>query len=80
MQAATTSAARFLDKLVRDAPFEVTAVQVEGRLEFMADFETACDDRGIKIAVLPLKTPEMKGYVSYCAPFGRSVYSSGVLV
>ena len=75
--ATASSTARFLDKLVATAPFRIEAVQVDGGSEFMAEFETACRRKGITLAVLPPKSPKMKGYVSYCAPFGRSACSSG---
>ncbi len=66
--ATAASAARFLDKLVRQAPFTVEAVQAGGGSEFMAEFEAACADRDITLAVLPPKSPKQKGKVSYCAP------------
>ena len=56
--ATAASAARFLDKLVRQAPFSVEAVQVDGGSEFMAEFEAACGDRNITLAVLPPKSPK----------------------
>ena len=61
--ATASSAARFLDKLIRDAPFGITAVQVDGGSEFMAGSGAACRDRGITLAVLPPKSPEMNGRV-----------------
>ena len=39
------SAARFLDKLVAEAPFPVRAVQVDGGSEFKAGFEAAARRR-----------------------------------
>ena len=60
---AASSTACFLDNLVDTAPFRVEAVQVDGGSEFMAEFEAACRDRGIKLAVLPPKSPEMNGRV-----------------
>ena len=61
--ATAASAARFLDKLVRQAPFPVEAVQVDGGSEFMAEFEAACGDRNITLAVLPPKSPKQNGRV-----------------
>ena len=61
--ATAASAARFLDKLVRQAPFSVEAVQVDGGSEFMAEFEAACGDRNITLAVLPPKSPKQNGRV-----------------
>ena len=61
--ATAASAARFLDKLVREAPFPVEAVQVDGGSEFMAEFEAACADRDITLAVLPPNSPKQNGRV-----------------
>ncbi len=61
--ATAASAARFLDRLVRQAPFTVEAVQVDGGSEFMAEFESACADRDIALAVLPPKSPKQNGRV-----------------
>ena len=57
------SAARFLDRLVESAPIEVEAIQVDGGPEFMREFESACHPRGIILAALPPKSPEMTGRV-----------------
>ncbi|HXF54858.1 MAG TPA: integrase core domain-containing protein [Hyphomicrobiaceae bacterium] len=65
-RATAASAARFLDKLVADMPFPVTGIQVDGGSEFMAQFETACQARGIKLYVLPPKSPEINGGVERC--------------
>ncbi len=64
--ATATSAARFLDKLVRDMPFKVDAIQVDGGSEFMAVFEAACEDKGIRLFVLPPKSPKLNGAVERC--------------
>lgn len=61
---ATSRAAKtFLLKLVKDAPFKITSVQVDGGSEFMADFELACKDLGIALYVLPPKKPQYNGGV-----------------
>lgn len=65
-RATATSAARFLDKLVRDMPFKVSAIQVDGGSEFMAVFEEACEDKGIRLFVLPPKSPKLNGAVERC--------------
>ncbi|HXF53080.1 MAG TPA: integrase core domain-containing protein [Hyphomicrobiaceae bacterium] len=65
-RATAASAARFLDKLVADMPFPVRAIQVDGGSEFMAQFETACQQRSIKLYVLPPKSPELNGAVERC--------------
>lgn len=65
-RANATSAARFLDKIVADMPFPVTAIQVDGGSEFMAEFEESCEARQIKLYVLPPKSPEINGAVERC--------------
>lgn len=65
-RATATSAARFLDKLQAEMPFKVTGIQVDGGSEFMAEFEDACETAGIKLYVLPPKSPEINGAVERC--------------
>jgi putative transposase len=65
-RATAASAALFLDKLLRDMPFTVSAIQVDGGSEFKADFEQACQDRDIRLYVLPPKSPKMNGAVERC--------------
>jgi putative transposase len=61
---ATSNAAKtFLLKLVAEAPFKITSVQVDGGSEFMADFELACKDLDIALYVLPPKKPKYNGGV-----------------
>lgn len=60
------AAARFLDKVIARLPFKVSGVQVDGGSEFMAGFEQACADKGLKLYVLPPKTPELNGGVERC--------------
>jgi putative transposase len=64
---ATAAAAKlFLDKLLTDMPFKVEGIQVDGGSEFMADFETACEARKIKLYVLPPRMPQLNGGVERC--------------
>jgi transposase InsO family protein len=65
-RATATSAARLLDKLVRDMPFKVSAIQVDGGSEFTAVFEEACEDKNIRLFVLPPKSPKLNGAVERC--------------
>jgi len=44
-------------------PFAVQAIQVYGGSEFMAQFETACRHRSIKLFVLPPRSPKLNGHV-----------------
>jgi hypothetical protein len=45
-RATASSAAIFLDKLVRDMPFKVEAIQVDAGSEFMAEFEPSLPGQG----------------------------------
>lgn len=65
-RATAASAAIFLDKLTAEMPFPVTAIQVDGGSEFMAEFEQACADKSIRLYVLPPKSPKMNGAVERC--------------
>jgi len=62
-RATATTAAHFLDKLGRDTLFPLKAIQVDGGSEFEAIFEGECQKRGIKLFVLPPRSPELNGYV-----------------
>lgn len=61
--ATANAASQFLDKLLAELPFPVAAIQVDGGSEFMAEFETACQAKGIPLYVLPPKSPAMNGAV-----------------
>jgi transposase InsO family protein len=62
--AATAAAAtRMLDALAARMPFAVRTISVDGGSEFMAGFETACQDRGIVLHVLPPRSPKLHGSV-----------------
>lgn len=43
--------------------FPVRAIQIDGGSEFKATFETACAELGIKLFVLPPKSPRLNGHV-----------------
>lgn len=65
-RATSQAAASFLDKLQADMPFPVEAIQVDGGSEFMAAFEKACAARGIRLYVLPPRSPQINGAVERC--------------
>ncbi len=44
-------------------PFPVKAIQVDGGAEFEAIFGEACQKRGIKLFVLPPRSPKLHGTV-----------------
>lgn len=62
-RATSSLAARFLESMRRRFPFPIRAVQVDGGSEFMADFETACQKFGIRLFVLPPRSPKLNGHV-----------------
>lgn len=62
-RATASAAARFLDTLIARSPYEVRAIQVDGGSEFKADFERQCEERGIKLFVLPPRSPKLNAGV-----------------
>ncbi len=62
-QATARTAAEFLEVLNARAPFTVRAIQIDGGSEFKADFELLCQQRGIRLFVLPPRSPKLNGSV-----------------
>jgi len=62
-RATANTAADFLDTLEERMPFPVKAIQVDGGSEFEAIFEQECQRRGIKLFVLPPRSPKLNGAV-----------------
>jgi putative transposase len=62
-RATAQCATALLDKLIAEAPFPIEGIQVDGGSEFRADFETACQDKGLTLFVLPPKRPQLNGAV-----------------
>lgn len=62
-RATARTAVRFLDALQERMPFPVRAIQVDGGSEFKAEFERACQERGIRLFVLPPRSPRLNGSV-----------------
>jgi transposase InsO family protein len=62
-RATSLAAAHFLDTLVSRMPFPIAALQVDGGSEFAAEFETACQQRGLPLFVLPPRSPKLNGRV-----------------
>jgi putative transposase len=72
---ATAGTARdFLDELTARLPFPVRAIQVDGGSEFMAEFETACQEREIALFVLPPRSPKLNGHVERANRTHRSEF------
>jgi transposase InsO family protein len=62
-RATSTAATLFLDALQRRLPFPWRALQVDGGSEFAAVFEDACRQRGLRLFVLPPRSPQLNGQV-----------------
>jgi len=62
-RATSLTAASFLDTLLARMPFRVRALQVDGGSEFAAAFEQACRERGLRLFVLPPRSPKLNGSV-----------------
>ena len=62
-RATATTATGFLDTLQARMPFPVRAIQVDGGSEFQASFEQSCQERGIRLFVLPPRSPKLNGCV-----------------
>ena len=52
-----------LDRLAERMPFPVRAISIDNGSEFMAEFEAACEARGIRLFVLPPRSPKLHGAV-----------------
>jgi len=61
--ASAKTASEFLDTLGERMPFPIKAIQVDGGSEFQALFEMECQRRGIKLFVLPPRSPKLNGGV-----------------
>jgi transposase InsO family protein len=60
-RATAQSATEFLDTLTHRMPFPLRALQVDGGSEFAAEFELACQQRGLRLFVLPPRSPKLNG-------------------
>ncbi|MBI2866015.1 MAG: DDE-type integrase/transposase/recombinase [Chloroflexi bacterium] len=80
-RATATTVAGFLDALQARMPFPVRGIQVGGGSEFQAGFEEACQQRGIRLFVLPPRSSKLNGCVEragtlWVAPIRRSFMKS----
>jgi len=62
-RATANNASIFLGTVQERLPFPLKAVQVDGGSEFMADFEQACQEKNIRLFVLPPRSPKLNGCV-----------------
>ena len=61
--ATATAAARFIQSIIKRMPFTVRAIQVDGGSEFQSVFEETCQQLGIRLFVLPPRSPKLNGRV-----------------
>lgn len=61
--ATSAFAAKFLQKVIKEMPFKVKSVQVDGGSEFMKEFEKQCKELNIELYVLPPSRPQWNGGV-----------------
>lgn len=62
-RATASSAARFITAILTRMPFKVKAIQVDGGSEFQSIFEETCQRLGIRLFVLPPRSPKLNGHV-----------------
>jgi len=62
-RATSNTASGFIDVLLQRMPFPIRAIQVDGGSEFQDAFERECQERGIKLFVLPPRSPKLNGHV-----------------
>ena len=62
-RATSNTASGFIDILLKRMPFPIKAIQVDGGSEFQDAFERECQKRGIKLFVLPPRSPKLNGHV-----------------
>lgn len=62
-RASSRTATAFMDSLLGRMPFPVKVIQVDGGSEFQDCFEEECQRRGIKLFVLPPRSPKLNGHV-----------------
>ena len=62
-RATATLAAGFLDAIQQRMPFQVRSIQVDGGSGFQVAFEQACQKRGLRLFVLPPRSPKLNGCV-----------------
>lgn len=73
-QATAHNARDFLRTMIKEMPFEVLSIQVDGGSEFMAEFEEECARLNIPLYVLPPKRPQYNGCVERTNGTSRSEF------
>ena len=67
-RATAAIATKFLHTMKERLTFPIRAVQVDGGGEFQAGFEAACQQQGIRLFVLPLRSIRSNQSLDGCAP------------
>jgi putative transposase len=62
-RATSHTASGFIDTMLERMPFPIKAIQVDGGSEFQDFFEMECQKKGIKLFVLPPRSPKLNGHV-----------------
>jgi putative transposase len=62
-RATARTATEFIGTLRSRMPFPIKALQIDGGSEFFAEFEQHCKEIGIKLFVLPPRSPKLNGSV-----------------
>jgi len=62
-RARASDATAFLERLLRQAPFEVRAIQVDQGSEYRAEFELACHEHGITLYENRAHEPRQNAFV-----------------
>jgi transposase InsO family protein len=62
-RATAATACDFLNAVIERMPGPVRAIQVDGGSEFKAEFEEACREKGLRLFVLPPRSPKLNGCV-----------------
>jgi transposase InsO family protein len=52
-----------LQRMEARLPFAIKAIQIDGGSEFKAEFEAYCQEQGIRLFVLPPRSPKLNGMV-----------------
>ena len=61
--ATARTAAHFLTALKERSPYPMSAIQVDGGSEFMAQFEATCKESKVRLYALPPRSPKLDGHV-----------------
>ena len=62
-RATSNTASGFINTLLIRMPFPIKAIQVDGGSEFQDAFERECQRRGIRLFILPPRSPKLNGHV-----------------